>query len=230
AAPAPLEALWTRPDLGAAFMCGFPFALAAPQPVALVAPIPSSPRYGGRPQYCTDFIVRADRSFTRLSDTYGGRIGWTVRHSQSGYNAVWHHLLGKQAAHYSEWVGPLVTPRRIIDAVLDGGIDVGPLDSYVHDLLKRHEPETAAKLCVVDSTVMTPIPLLVASPATDKDVVARLRCALLSFHSEFSTAATLDTLLLSRFATINPSGYQELLPQANDAKSTGMPGPGVRKD
>jgi ABC-type phosphate/phosphonate transport system substrate-binding protein len=224
AAPAPLEALWARGDLGAAFMCGFPFASAAPQPVALVAPIPSSPRYGGRPQYCTDFIVRVDRPFTQLADTFGGRIGWTVSHSQSGYHAVRHHLLGKQAARYSEWVGPLVTPRRVIDAVLEGRIDVGPLDSYVHDLLKRHEPETAAKRRVVDSTAMTPIPLLVASPTTAEDVVAKLRCALLSFHSEFGTAATRDTLLLSRFATIDPFGYQELLAQANDARSTGTPG------
>ena len=32
AAPAPLEDLWTRGDLGAAFMCGFPFASAAAKP------------------------------------------------------------------------------------------------------------------------------------------------------------------------------------------------------
>src|SRR3981081_4299348 len=90
AAPAPLEALWARADLGAAFMCGFPFASAAPRPVALAAPVPSPARYGGMPRYCTDFIVRADSPFATLSETFGGRIGWTVGHSQSGYNAVRH--------------------------------------------------------------------------------------------------------------------------------------------
>src|SRR5437588_1683260 len=78
AAPAPLEALWERDDLGAAFMCGFPFASAARKPQLLAAPVPSPQRYGGRPQYCTDFIVRADRDFARLSHPFGGRIGWTV--------------------------------------------------------------------------------------------------------------------------------------------------------
>ena len=48
AAPAPLEALWARDDLGAAFMCGFPFASAARKPRLLAAPVPSPPRYGGR--------------------------------------------------------------------------------------------------------------------------------------------------------------------------------------
>ena len=109
AAPAPLETLWERGDLGAAFMCGFPFASAAVRPQALAAPIPSPPRYRGKPQYCTDFTVRADSAFTQLSDTFGGRIGWTVEHSQSGYQAVRHHLALRDA-RYAEWVGPLVTP------------------------------------------------------------------------------------------------------------------------
>jgi len=82
--------------------------------------------------------------------------------------------------------------------VLRGEIDVGPLDSYVHDLLRRHEPETAAKLRVVDSTAMTPIPLLVASPGIACDAVARLRRALLSCHCEPELAATLGTLLVSQ--------------------------------
>ena len=122
AAPAPLEDLWARDDLGAAFMCGFPFASAARKPRLLAAPVPSPPRYGGRPRYCTDFVVRADRRFAHLRDTFGGRIGWTVEHSQSGYNAVRHHLLraAGAAAAVPQWVGPLVTPRRVIDAVLDG--------------------------------------------------------------------------------------------------------------
>jgi len=177
AAPAPLEALWERGDLGAAFMCGFPFASAAVKQQALAAPIPSPPRYGGKPQYCTDLVVRADSAFVRLSDTFGGRIGWTVEHSQSGYRAVRNHLALRDA-RYAEWVGPLVTPRRVIDALLAGEIEVGPLDSYVHDLLRRHEPETAAKLRVIESTAMTPIPLLVASPGVADDAVARLRNAL----------------------------------------------------
>ncbi|HKS61188.1 MAG TPA: PhnD/SsuA/transferrin family substrate-binding protein [Xanthobacteraceae bacterium] len=211
AAPAPLETLWTRGDLGAAFMCGFPFAAAPAKPQALAAPIPSPPRYGGKPQYCTDFTVRADSAFTQLGDTFGRRIGWTVEHSQSGYQAVRNHLAALRAAHDAQWVGPLVTPRRVIDALLAGEIDVGPLDSYVHDLLQRHEPATAAMLRVIESTAMTPIPLLVASPGVADDAVARLRQTLLSCHREPELAATLDTLLLARFVAVDPADYEVLL-------------------
>src|ERR1041384_4102814 len=216
AAPAALETLWERGDLGAAFMCGFPFASAAVKPQLLAAPIPSPPRYGGKPCYCTDLVVLADSAFVALSDTFGGRIGWTVEHSQSGYQAVRHHLALRDA-RYAEWVGPLVTPRRVIDALLAGEIAVGPLDSYVHDLLKRHEPETAAKLRVIESTAMTPIPLLVASPGVADDVVAQLRGALLSCHAAPELAATLDTLLLLRFTAVDPADYDMLLAQARAA-------------
>src|SRR5437588_10404190 len=106
AAPAPLEALWERDDLGAAFMCGFPFASAARRPEPLAAPVPSPPRYAGLPQYCTDLIVRADRDPANVNDTFGGRVGWTVVHSQSGYNAVRHHLLGRTTSPDPQWIGP----------------------------------------------------------------------------------------------------------------------------
>ena len=225
AAPAPLETLWQRDDLGAAFMCGFPFASAAMKPQPLAAPIPSPPRYGGKPCYCTDLVVRADSAFAQFSDTFGGRIGWTVEHSQSGYNAVRHHLLRQPMARYAQWVGPLITPRRVIEAVLRGEVDVGPLDSYVHDLLGRHEPETAAKLRVVESTAMTPIPLLVASPGVDSDIAARLRRALRSCHAAPELVPTLDTLLVSRFEAVDPSVYAVLTSQAEEADRGGIPAP-----
>ena len=218
AAPAPLEALWARGDLGAAFMCGFPFASAAVRPLVLAAPIPSPPRYGGKPCYCTDLVVRADSAFVQLSDTFGGRVGWTVEHSQSGYQAVRHHLAALRAARFAQWIGPLVTPRRVIDALLRDAIDVGPLDSYVHDLLKRHEPETASKLRVVESTVMTPVPLLVASSGVADDAITRLRHALLSCHSAPELATTLDTLLLARFVAVDPADYDVLLDRGERAQ------------
>ena len=220
-APAPLEALWERDDLGAVFMCGFPFACAAPRPLPLVAPVPSPPRYAGLPQYCTDFIVRADRDPGDL--TFAGRIGWTIAHSQSGYNAVRHHLLGRTVSP-TQWIGPLLTPRAVIEAVLNDRIDVGPLDSYVHDLLKFHEPETAAKLRVIESTVMTPIPLLVASPGLD-DETAELRRVLLSCHAEPALAATLDALLVSRFVAVDPTAYDALVLRAHDADRAGIARP-----
>src|SRR3546814_4408496 len=86
----------------------------------LAAPVPSPARYAGRPVYMTDFVVRADAPFRSLEDTFGGRIGYTVDDSQSGCNAPRHHLLRYRTPQrprlYSASIGPLYTPRKVIDA------------------------------------------------------------------------------------------------------------------
>lgn len=225
AAPASLEDLWARADLGAAFMCGFPFASARPQRRLLAAPVPAPKRYQGKPTYCTDFVVRADTSFKSLEATFGRRIGWTVSHSQSGYNAVRHHMSQQAGARYADWIGPLVTPRRVIAAVLDDEIDVGPLDSYVHDLLRRHDPPLAARLRVVASSAMTPIPPLVAAATIDDAAVGRLRDALLTCHLAPEIAPARDALLLARFVAIAPADYESLLRQKERADLAGIPAP-----
>ena len=120
-APQPLEALWSRPDLGAVLMCGFPIALRLAPVVPIAAPIPRAPWAGGRAVYRTDLIVRAEAPFRTLEDTFGLRAGWTVEHSHSGFNALRHHLLAfrtpQRAALYREMVGNLVTARNVLDAV-----------------------------------------------------------------------------------------------------------------
>jgi ABC-type phosphate/phosphonate transport system substrate-binding protein len=221
AAPAPLEELWARTDLGATLMCGFPFAMAALRPLLVAGPVPSPPRYGRRPVYCTDFVVRAESKFTRLSDVFGARIGWTIWHSQSGFNAVRHHLLQYRHSNperlFAASIGPLVTPRRVIEALLEGTIDVGPLDSYLHDLLKRHEPQTASQLRTIESTVMTPIPPLVASPTTAPDIVERLQRAFVAATGDPVGADILDRLLLAGFVEVAGADYDRFLIQALEA-------------
>jgi ABC-type phosphate/phosphonate transport system substrate-binding protein len=214
-APASLHALWSRDDLGAAFMCGLPFASATPRPLPVAAPIPLPARYGGAAIYCTDLIVRADSRFGRFSETFGGRIGWTVDDSQSGFNAVRRHLLryrqDRSEQLFAEWVGPLVTPRRVIQALLAGDIDVGPLDCYVHDLLKHHDPETASLFRTIESTAMTPIPPLVASTSTPPEVVERLRRSLVTASADIAVAPVLHSLLLKGFAQVDADEYDQLL-------------------
>ena len=89
-APQPLEALWSRPDLGAVLMCGFPIALQLAPVVPIAAPIPRAQWAGGRAVYRTDLIVREEAPYRRLEDTFGLRAGWTVEHSHSGFLSLIH--------------------------------------------------------------------------------------------------------------------------------------------
>lgn len=229
AAPAPLEELWRRPDLGLAFICGFPFATGGfgLQPVA--APLPASG--DGSPRYATRLVVRADGPIQRLEDSFGGRIGWTAEHSQSGFQALRTHLLPFWRAAggrplFAASVGDLQTPRRVIEAVHSGAIDIGPLDSFFHDLLLAHEPDTAAQLRVVGATVPRPMPLLAASAAVDPTTVATLRSALLRLRDHDDGRAGLPNLRLSGFAAIAEADYAVLRDEAAAADRAGYARPG----
>jgi ABC-type phosphate/phosphonate transport system substrate-binding protein len=226
--PAPLEELWRREDLGLAFICGYPFALGdfRVQPVA--APIPASPLGAGRPLYASALVTRAEAPFRRLEDVFGQRVGWTVAHSQSGFNALRHHLLrhrGEGGLLFRASIGGLQTPRRVIQAVLAGEIELGPVDSYVFDLLARHEPETIARLRVLAITEPTPMPLLVASEGIAEAQVAALRSALLAFGETPDDRTLLAELCLDGFAAVSPADYVPLLEQAVAAQAAGYPVP-----
>jgi ABC-type phosphate/phosphonate transport system substrate-binding protein len=226
-APAPLEALWCRPDLGAAFMCGYPFALHDDAPVALAAPIPASSVAAGRPWYASHLVVRADSAYSRLADTYGGRLGWTVANSQSGYHAVRSCLTDRrregEEPRYAETVGPLLNPRGAITAVLEDRVDVAPVDSYAFDLLRLHAPELTASLRILTTTAPTPMPLLIASREAPAATITALRRALLSLADTPEGRRLLQAVALTGFAPVSADEYRMLPARANRADRDILP-------
>jgi ABC-type phosphate/phosphonate transport system substrate-binding protein len=223
--PTPINDLWDRDDLGCVFMCGWPFAERAVRPRILAAPVPSPARYGGRPVYFSDLVVRDDSPFQTIEDTFGKRVAYTVEDSHSGYSALRHHLLAYRTTArptlYAERVGPLVTPKRILEAVRDGKADIGPVDSYAHDLLKLHDPAAAAGVRVIASTAATPIPLLVARPDLPADMAARLTDALLAVGDAPELAETRAALLLRQFVRVDPADYDVARDRARAAIDAG---------
>lgn len=220
-APAPLSALWARDDLGLALMCGLPFARRAEgdgrramQPVLVAAPVPSPARYGGAPVYFTDMVVRADASFERIEDTFGGTVGYTLADSMSGGVAFANHLAAYREREgtrlYAGAVGDLVHARGVIEALADGRIDIGPLDSYYHDLLRHDEPALAAQVRVIASTGPMPIPPLVATAPIAPPDLRRLRESLAEVALAGELRPLRERLLLAGFASADPASYDRL--------------------
>jgi ABC-type phosphate/phosphonate transport system substrate-binding protein len=228
-APQPLEDLWVRPDLGAVFMCGYPIASRLAPVVPLAAPIPRAAWASGRPYYRSDLIVRRDSPYRTLEDTFGGRAGWTVEHSHSGFNAFRHHLLGYRAAArptlYGQMLGPLVTARRILDSVRDGGIDVGPLDAYWHLLLARHQPALTVDVRVLASTEVAPMPAFVAAAETPVEVIAKLRVAFAGAARRPWFKELGEALLLDGFAAVSERDFAVLLEWEREAINAGYERP-----
>jgi ABC-type phosphate/phosphonate transport system substrate-binding protein len=228
-APQPLEQLWSRIDLGAVFMCGFPVALRMAPVVPIAAPIPAAAWAGGRAVYRSDLIVRADSPYQRLQDTFGGRAGFTVAHSHSGFNAFRHHLLHHRSPQrprlYASMSGDLITARRILDGVREGSLDIGPLDAYWHLLIARHAPQLTQGIRVLESTACAPMPCLVAAADAPATQVQRLRAAFVAAHERPWFAPLGRELLLQGFAPAAAGDYSLLLEWDREAKAAGYDQP-----
>ena len=224
-APQPLEDLWKREDLGAVFMCGFPLALGLAPVTPLAAPIPRAAWAHGRAVYRTDLIVRDDAPYRTLEDTFGGRAGWTVEHSHSGFNAFRHHLLAYRTAArpalYGEMTGNLITARRILDGVREGGLDVGPLDAYWHLLIARHAPELTRGIRTLASTETAPMPAFVAAAGAPPELTRRLREAFAGATARPWFAALAEPLLLQGFAPVSQESFAPLLEWDAEARAAG---------
>jgi ABC-type phosphate/phosphonate transport system substrate-binding protein len=211
-APKPLVELWERPDLGCALMCGLVHTLSFPRATPIAAPVVTQSRYRGLPIYFTDIVVRASSPFETLEDTFGSRVGYTVKDSHSGYVALREHLLPHRLARgaplYRDVVGSLINPRGVVDALLTGRIDVGPIDSYAHDLMRKAEPRLARELRTVATTAPTPIPMFVATAPLDEVLVQKLQDAFAQVAHADRLVALRDTLLLSKLAVPQTKDYE----------------------
>ena len=219
-APEPIDALWEKPDLCCAFMCGWPF-IRSPSMQAIAAPVPLPRRYQNLPRYCSEFLVRESTGRQTLEQTFGSRFGWMSDNSQSGFNAPRAHLARlvtpDRPRLYSEVLGPLGTPIKALQALHQRQVDVVALDSFFLDLCRQHEPTKLAGIRCVATTEWTPIPLLVAAPGVDEAVIGRLREHLLAIDRERAYAPLLADVLLKRFVAPNCASYRELEDQASYA-------------
>ena len=207
--PAPLNTLWARGDLGLAMMCGLPYAQRAQRPTLIAAPVPAPARYAGRAFYFTDLVVRADAPWQRLEDSFGSVVGYTLHDSMSGGLALRAALAPYRHGQplYQRSVGGLIHARGVIEALVRGDIDIGPLDSYYHDLLRHNDPAFAAQVRVLSSTHARPIPPLVATAPLTDDTLTRLRGALAEVATETSLAPLRARLLLADFDFPEPERY-----------------------
>jgi ABC-type phosphate/phosphonate transport system substrate-binding protein len=224
-APQPLEQLWSRPDLGCVFMCGYAIALGLAPVTPIAAPIPRANWAAGQALYRSDLIVRAEAPYQRLEDSFGARAGWTVEHSHSGFNAFRHHLLPYRTRErlrlYGQMLGKLLTARAVLDSVREGRIDIGPLDAYWHMLAARHAPELTEGIRVLATTELAPIPAFVTTADAPSELVTRLRTAFVGAANQPWFAPLGDLLLLDGFAAAGSAQYAPLLAWDREAKAAG---------
>ena len=114
----------------------------------------------------------------------------------------------------------------MVDALLAGRVDVGPIDGYSLDLMRRDPADPAHRLRIVASTDFAPIPFLVASPGTPAGVVGRLGDAFLATAGAPELAGIRARLLLDGFAPVEPDAYDVLTAWDREALAADYAAPG----
>lgn len=217
-------------DAGAidvAFLCGWPYALQHDRPDSpielLCAPVMAAPRYGARPIYFTDVIVRHDHPARAFSDLRGASWSYNNDGSHSGYNIVRHHLLelGETRGYFGR-VACGGTHQGSIRLVLDGAIDAAGVDSTVLETELTARPELAAALRTLTTLGPSTIPPVVVPRGLEPSLKTRLRDLFLGMATDPAGRALLAAHRLTGFVPVRDADYDAIRAMARRAETTGF--------
>jgi phosphonate transport system substrate-binding protein len=202
-----------RDRLAGAFTCGLPYVrhYAAGGARPLAAMVMAGERYGDRPVYFSDVIVRADGPFVRLDDLRGTRLAYNQAESFSGYVLLRHHLhtLGLGLNFFG---AALATGSHAasMDWVEEGRADAAAIDSVVLDMEVRQRPERARVFRVAASIGPMPMPPVAAAAWIGEAAQARLARALITMHDGAAGRAILEGAGVRRFAEVRDADYDAI--------------------
>jgi phosphonate transport system substrate-binding protein len=212
-------------DLG--FICGWPYSQRFDRPDRPIelccAPVMAAPRYGGRPTYFTDVIVRADSPLQSFADLRGRSYAFNDPDSHSGYNVPRDHLLrlGETSGYFGRVVagGSHQASIRLVEA---GEVDSAGIDSTVLELEEARRPGLAGHLRIVESMGPSPIPPVVVSRNLPAPRRERIREALLAMHEDRDGQALLAEGLLARFVGVVDRDYDPIREVVRRATAAGF--------
>ena len=209
------------------FVCGYPYILAhdkpRPEVDVLAGPIMKNPRYGGKPVYFSDLIVRKDSPLRSLRDLAGRTYVYNEELSNSGYNMPRSHLVELGLTH--GFFGKVLrsgSHEESIRMVAEGLADASYVDSLVleYDRDGAHGP--AAEVRVIESLGPSPVVPLVASSKTSAEERERLMHQLLTMHLDPRGRQILDKALVARFVAVSDKDYDPLRAMDQRAKDEGF--------
>ncbi len=196
------------------FLCGLAYVelVEMGEPLeAVAAPLLHGPRYGGRPVYFSDVIVRRDSPFRRFADLRGRSWSYNEPLSQSGYGVTRYQLVERgETAGYFGRVIEAGWHDRSIRLVHAGEVDGAAIDSHLLALNLRDHPELADGLRVIDSFGPSTVqPVAVASwlPPPLKEGI---RAALVDMAECPEGREALARGMVERFAPVTDSCYDDL--------------------
>jgi phosphonate transport system substrate-binding protein len=203
----------TRADVG--FLCGLAYVELNAGPArpleALAAPVLRGERYGGRPVYYSEVIVRRDSPFRTFADLRGRSWSYNEPWSHSGYGITRYHLvrLGETRGFFAAVVDAGFHERSL-DLVCSGTVDASAIDSQVFAVALRDRPGLSDRLRVVESLGPSPIQPLAAARRLPQSLKEDIRASLVEVGREPEARDHLDRAFVDRFVAVEDASYDDL--------------------
>jgi phosphonate transport system substrate-binding protein len=197
------------------FVCGLAYLeLGGPGRLPLVpvaAPVLQGERYGGRPVYFSDVVVRRDSRFHSFADLEGATWSYNEPLSHSGYGVTLYHLarLGRPAGFFGRVVEAGFHSRSLA-LVRAGEVDASAIDSHLLALALREEPALATELRVIATLGPSTIQPVVAAGWLPEALREDLRQALVALAGDPEARTWLDRGLVERFVAVEDADYDGL--------------------
>ncbi|MDI1476471.1 PhnD/SsuA/transferrin family substrate-binding protein [Polyangium sp. y55x31] len=209
------------------FICGLPYTALRDEPTPraelLGAPVMKYPRYGGRPVYFADLVVRSDSTYHSLEDLRGRTFVYNDERSHTGYNAPRHRLM--ERGFTSGFFGKVVrsgSHEESIRMVAAGEADASWVDSLVLDYDREKRRGRAGEVRVLESIGPMTVSPVIASPDLPAELRAALRRTLLGMHEDPDGKRLLDDALIERFAPVEDDQYDEHRSMKTAAEKAGI--------
>ena len=163
-----------------AFICSPPVIWLGAAVETIAAPVLIDPRFGGKPLYSSEVIVKRESRFQSLEDLRGAR--WAVN-EPSSWSGYWVTL---QRVGSWDFFGEVVEAgfhERALRMVAEGKVDGSAIDCHVLGVVFKNDLKLAARLRVVDTLGPAPSQSVVVRAGLEAEVKARIRDRLLGLHT-----------------------------------------------
>jgi phosphonate transport system substrate-binding protein len=211
-------------EVHACWICGLPYVWKAdvetPIIELLAAPVMAAARYGGRPVYFSDVVVRADSPFHSFDDLRGASWAYNEPGSHSGHNVTRYYLAAR--GHARGYFGRVVgsgAHQKSLRMILNGEIDASAIDSTVLETELRHRPELASQIRIIETFGPSPIPPWVVRRDLPADLRHRLRQLFAGMGNDPQGQAILSAARYSHFALVDDADYDPIREMERAARS-----------
>jgi phosphonate transport system substrate-binding protein len=209
------ERLLHAGEIHVCWICGLPYVHQADQPEPiielLVAPVMAGDRYGNRPVYFSDVVVRRHSPYHTFADLRGAVWAYNESSSHSGYNLTRYHLarLGHSAGFFGRALAA-GTHQAALQMVMKGTADAAAIDTMVLDFERQQRPQMAGQIRVVETLGPSPVPPWVVRRDVPPGLRQELRALLVTMTDDGEGKEILQRWGMARLETAVDSNYDPI--------------------